>query len=163
MEIMMYGLMLISITSVVILSFWTRFRFRLPLLITSYVVASLMALFSVFALMGNAVPVNIVSFVLHSDVTQGKVLWYTYKENEYILVLLHTDVSPFPIYVRLPWVMETAEKLDEGARKKAKAEREGTGSGESTLLSPFGGPYKSKSGVKYETIPQYYPIPKPQP
>lgn len=118
-EIFIYGLVILSIFSFLATFCFYNYIYRNTILVISLLFLSIGVAGSLFTVIGKPVSVNIFTKYYYHELVKINVVWFDYKENEYILLLINHESLNMPLYVKIDWNKETAEKINE-AMQKAK-------------------------------------------
>jgi hypothetical protein len=124
-EYLTYTLLIIGLSSIVGVSIFYKYKFKNLILIFSLILVSISLLGNTFLLLGNPVPLNKVSKFYYSNIKETEVLWFDFKENQYIRVLIQNKNTNIPLYVEMPWNKDIAESLQKADEKSQRDKKSG--------------------------------------
>lgn len=164
-EFLIYVMLLLSITGSVSLSILFLKGWRLNLSLLFFVLTGIFLIGYIYGLMGRPIPVNYATQFIFSNTDYKKLIWSGYVEGQAIYILIE-DNRGQPLFVKLPWNANSAERLNELKKILEQGSgrgqgKEGLSSGDVTIDKPFSletRPNDFKHELPPKTITQEKPL-----
>jgi hypothetical protein len=152
----LYATLGAAIFMIAVLSTYTKFRWRIPLMVIFFTTFMGVSYYSLGELLGKPKPVGLLSWD-RPDVEEARVLGQFFEEGKGIYLLLTYPGQKIPRYYQFPWNDDMAKQLKRGKQGEQSQENKGV-----LLKYPFQKSHEDREFPEVYEIPWPMPPPKDQ-